>query len=50
MRFYEKHILPGLTHLTMGQEQLLSYRRRAVSGVDSGRGQDRIIRLSVGDV
>ena len=32
MQFYEKHILPGLTHLAMRQDQLLPYRRRAVAG------------------
>ena len=44
MRLYEKHILPRLTHLAMGQDQLLPYRRRAISGLH-GRvlemGEDR---------
>ena len=31
MQFYDKHILPRLTHLAMRQDQLLPYRRRAVS-------------------
>ena len=43
MRFYEKHILPGLTHLTMGQEQLLPYRRRAVSGA-----KGRVLEIGIG--
>ena len=43
MRLYEKHILPRLTHLAMGQDQLLPYRRRAVSGLHG-----RVLEIGIG--
>ena len=43
MQFYDKHILPRLTHLTMRQDLLLPYRRRAVSGA---RG--RVLEIGIG--
>ena len=33
MRLYEKHILPRLTHLAMGQDQLLPYGLRSRASV-----------------
>ncbi|SFH29331.1 Methyltransferase domain-containing protein [Palleronia marisminoris] len=43
MRFYDRHILPRLTHLAMRQDLLLPYRRRAVS---SARG--RVLEIGIG--
>lgn len=43
MRLYEKYILPRLTHLAMGQDQLLPYRRRAVSGLHG-----RVLEIGIG--
>ena len=43
MQFYDKHILPRLTHMAMRQEQLLPYRSRAVS-VAAGR----ILEIGIG--
>jgi len=43
MRLYEKHILPRLTHLAMGQDQLLPYRRRAASGLHG-----RVLEIGIG--
>ena len=43
MQFYDKHILPRLTHLAMSQEQLLPYRRRAVS-----IGTGRVLEIGIG--
>ena len=43
MRLYEKHILPRLTHLAMGQDQLLPYRRRAISGLHG-----RVLEIGIG--
>jgi len=43
VRFYEEHILPGVTHLAMRQEQLLPYRRRAVSGA-----KGRVLEIGIG--
>ncbi len=58
MGFYDKHILPRLTHMAMRQEQLPPYRRRTVSeaegcvleiGVGSGLNlpfySDKVIRV-----
>ncbi len=43
MRFYAKHILPRLTHLAMRQDQLLPYRRRAVS-----IAKGRVLEIGIG--
>ncbi|WP_336429185.1 class I SAM-dependent methyltransferase [Roseovarius sp. E0-M6] len=43
MRCYDRYILPRLTHLAMGQDQLLPYRRRAVS---SAKG--RVLEIGIG--
>ena len=43
MRFYDRHVLPRLTHLAMRQDLLLPYRRRAVS---SARG--RVLEIGIG--
>ena len=43
MGFYDRHILPRLTHLAMRQDLLLPYRRRAVS---SARG--RVLEIGIG--
>lgn len=43
MGFYDARILPRLTHLAMGQEQLLPYRRRAVA---LARG--RVLEIGIG--
>ena len=43
MRFYDRHILPRLTHLAMRQKLLLPYRRRAVA---SARG--RVLEIGIG--
>ena len=41
--FYDKHILPRLTHMAMRQEQLTPYRRRTVS-----RAEGRVLEIGVG--
>lgn len=43
MRCYDRYILPRLTHLAMRQDQLLPYRRRAVS---SAKG--RVLEIGIG--
>lgn len=43
MLSYHKHVLPGLTHLAMRQDQLLPYRRRAVAGL-----QGRVLEIGIG--
>lgn len=43
MRFYDRHILPRLTHLAMRQDQLLPYRRRAVS-----LAAGRVLEIGIG--
>ena len=43
MRFYDKHVLPRLTHLAMRQEQLRPYRERVVS---AARG--RVLEIGIG--
>ena len=43
MGFYDRHILPRLTHMAMRQEQLTPYRRRTVSGAEG-----RVLEIGVG--
>lgn len=43
MLSYRKHVLPGLTHLAMRQDQLLPYRRRAVVGLHG-----RVLEIGIG--
>lgn len=43
MGFYSKHILPHLTHMAMRQQQLATYRHRAVS-----RAQGRVLEIGIG--
>lgn len=43
MPFYSEHVLPRLTHLAMRQEQLLPYRRRAVTGASG-----RVLEIGIG--
>jgi ubiquinone/menaquinone biosynthesis C-methylase UbiE len=43
MGFYRKHIVPCLTHLAMGQKQLLPYRRRIV-----GAAEGRVLEIGIG--
>ncbi|WP_299845767.1 class I SAM-dependent methyltransferase [uncultured Jannaschia sp.] len=43
MLSYRKHVLPGLTHLAMRQDQLLPYRRRAVAGLHG-----RVLEIGIG--
>lgn len=43
MGFYDKYILPRLTHMAMRQEQLTPYRRRTVS-----EAEGRVLEIGVG--
>ena len=43
MRFYDRHILPRLTHLAMSQELLRPYRQRAVSHTSG-----RVLEIGIG--
>lgn len=43
MGFYDKHILPRLTHMAMQQEQLTPYRHRAVSAAEGS-----VLEIGVG--
>lgn len=42
-RFYERRVLPALTHLAMRQDQLLPYRRRALS-----TAKGRVLEIGIG--
>ena len=43
MRFYDRHVLPRLTHLAMRQEQLRPYRERVVSAASG-----RVLEIGIG--
>jgi ubiquinone/menaquinone biosynthesis C-methylase UbiE len=43
MGFYQRHIVPCLTHLSMRQEQLLPFRRNIV-----GAAEGRVLEIGVG--
>src|SRR6516162_5865119 len=43
MGFYQNHIVPRLTHLSMRQAQLVPYRSRAVSSAT-----DRVLEIGIG--
>jgi ubiquinone/menaquinone biosynthesis C-methylase UbiE len=43
MGFYQRHIVPCLTHLAMSQQQLLPYRRNIV-----GAAEGRVLEIGVG--
>lgn len=43
MHFYDKHILPRLTHMAMCQQQLAPYRHRAVSAAEG-----RVVEIGIG--
>lgn len=43
MGFYQRHIVPCLTHLSMSQQQLLPYRRNIV-----GAAEGRVLEIGVG--
>jgi ubiquinone/menaquinone biosynthesis C-methylase UbiE len=41
--FYQRHIVPCLTHLAMGQKQLLPFRRRVI-----GAAEGRVLEIGIG--
>jgi ubiquinone/menaquinone biosynthesis C-methylase UbiE len=43
MSFYQRHVIPRLTHLAMRQKQLLPFRRRVV-----GAAEGRVLEIGVG--
>lgn len=43
MGFYQRHIVPCLTHLAMGQRQLLPFRRRVI-----GAAEGRVLEIGIG--
>lgn len=43
MGFYQHHVVPCLTHLAMGQKQLLPFRRRVV-----GAAEGRVLEIGIG--
>src|SRR5512139_977544 len=43
MGFYQRHVVPCLTHLAMGQKQLLPFRRRVI-----GAAEGRVLEIGVG--
>jgi ubiquinone/menaquinone biosynthesis C-methylase UbiE len=43
MGFYQRHIVPCLTHLSMSQQQLLPYRRNVI-----GAAEGRVLEIGVG--
>ena len=43
MGLYARYLLPRLTHLSMGQKQLLPYRQRVVTGAAG-----RVLEIGIG--
>jgi ubiquinone/menaquinone biosynthesis C-methylase UbiE len=43
MSFYRRHVLPCLLHLTMGQKQLVPFRRRVI-----GAAEGRVLEIGIG--
>src|SRR5512141_524498 len=43
MGFYQRHVVPCLTHLAMGQKQLLPFRRRVI-----GAAEGRVLEIGIG--
>src|SRR5215831_2493817 len=43
MGFYQRYIVPRLTHLAMGQKQLLPFRQRIV-----GAAEGRVLEIGIG--
>jgi SAM-dependent methyltransferase len=43
MSFYQRHVLPYLLHLAMGQKQLVPFRRRVI-----GAAEGRVLEIGIG--
>jgi SAM-dependent methyltransferase len=43
MSFYQRYVIPRLTHLAMGQKQLLPFRQRVV-----GAAEGRVLEIGIG--
>jgi ubiquinone/menaquinone biosynthesis C-methylase UbiE len=43
MGFYQRHVVPCLVHLAMGQKQLLPFRRRVI-----GAAEGRVLEIGIG--
>lgn len=43
MSFYQRHVIPRLTHLAMRQKQLLPFRQRVVGGAEG-----RVLEIGIG--
>ena len=43
MSFYQRHIIPRLTHLAMRQKQLVPFRQRVI-----GAAEGRVLEIGIG--
>jgi ubiquinone/menaquinone biosynthesis C-methylase UbiE len=43
MSFYQRYVIPRLTHLAMRQKQLLSFRQRVI-----GAAEERVLEIGIG--